>query len=64
MATVQFRVDEKLKNQASEIYEKLGIDLSSAIRMFMARSVMVKGIPFAMTLPDEEPDEKRSKKND
>ncbi len=31
---VQFRVDEKLKNEVSEIYEDLGLDLSSAIKLF------------------------------
>ena len=42
-----------LKLQASSIYEKLGIDLSSAIRMFLKRSVMVNGIPFSMILDEE-----------
>ena len=50
MAIVQFRVDDDLKMKASSVYEKLGIDLSSAIRMFLKRSVMVNGIPFSMVL--------------
>ena len=53
MAVVQLRVDDELKLQASSIYEKLGIDLSSAIRMFLKRSVMVNGIPFSMILDEE-----------
>ena len=53
MAIVQLRVDDELKLQASSIYEKLGIDLSSAIRMFLKRSVMVNGIPFSMVLSEE-----------
>ena len=53
MATtlVQFRIDDELKNQASAVYDALGIDLSTAVRMFLKRSVMVNGIPFNMTLP-------------
>lgn len=47
---IQFRVDDNLKNEAAAIYEKLGIDLSTAIRMFLKRSVMENGIPFPMTL--------------
>ena len=58
MAVVQFRVDDDLKLQASSVYEKLGIDLSSAIRMFLKRSVMVNGIPFSMVLDDKEYDSK------
>ena len=53
MATIQVRVDDDLKLQAASIYEKLGLDLSSAIRMFLKRSVSVKGIPFSMIIDDE-----------
>lgn len=53
MATtlVQVRVDDELKEQATNIYDALGIDLSTAVRMFLKRSVMVNGVPFNMTLP-------------
>ncbi len=53
MATtlVQVRVDDELKNQATAVYDALGIDLSTAVRMFLKRSVMVNGVPFDMTLP-------------
>lgn len=56
MATslVQIRVDNSLKERASTIYEGLGIDLSTAVRMFLKRSVLVGGIPFSMTLPRSE----------
>lgn len=56
MATsiVQFRIDDDLKNQATELYDRLGIDLSTAMRMFLKRSVTVNGIPFAMVLPRED----------
>ena len=55
MATsiIQCRIDDKTKIEATEIYDKLGIDLSTAIRMFLKRSVIVNGIPFDMTLPKE-----------
>ena len=46
MALLQIRVDEELKNQASSIYNELGIDLSTAVRMFLKKSVMEGGIPF------------------
>lgn len=55
MATsiVQFRIDDELKTQATEIYEKLGLDLSTALRIFLKRSVAVRGIPFSMTLDND-----------
>ncbi len=49
---VQFRVDGELKNEVSEIYNALGMDLPTAFRMFMVRSKMVRGIPFETTLPE------------
>ena len=56
MATtlVQVRIDDELKNQATAIYDALGIDLSTAVRMFLKRSVMVNGVPFSMTLPKKD----------
>lgn len=48
MGLIQLRVDDVLKEQATEVFENLGLDLSSAIRMFLKRSVMENGIPFLM----------------
>ena len=49
---LQLRVDDNLKREATEIYSQLGLDLPTAIRMFLTRSVQVKGIPFSMQLPE------------
>ena len=46
MAVLQVRVDDDLKNQASAIFNGLGIDLSTAIRMFLKKAVLERGIPF------------------
>ena len=50
---LQIRIDENLKRDASELYSQLGIDLPTAVRMFLLRSVQVQGIPFSMQLPTE-----------
>ena len=56
MATsvTQLRIDEDLKNQATAIFEQLGLDLPTAVRMFLKRTVIQNGIPFSMTLPKQE----------
>ena len=41
---IQFRADKALKQEVSEIYEKLGLDLPTAFRMFITRSK--KHYPF------------------
>ena len=46
MGVLQVRLDDELKNQAAAIYGELGIDLSTAVRMFFKKSVLVGGIPF------------------
>ena len=53
MATslLQVRVEDSLKDQSAAVFESLGIDTSTAVRMFLKRAVMENGIPFRMTLP-------------
>lgn len=51
-ALVQFRVDKDLRQEVTEIYEMLGMDFPTALRMFMARSRMERGVPFKTTLPE------------
>ena len=50
---VQFRVDRKLKQEVADIYEELGMDLPTAFRMFLTRSKLERGLPFAATLPED-----------
>ena len=50
-SVIQIRVDEALKTKASQIYTELGIDISTAIRMFLKRTIIENGIPFQMILP-------------
>ena len=51
---VQFRIDETTRIQAASICERLGIDLPTALRMFVSRLVQENGIPFSMKLDDDE----------
>jgi len=49
---IQVRVDDTLRQEATEIFEELGIDMSTAVRMFLKRTVKEKGLPFPMTTID------------
>lgn len=49
-ALVQIQVDDKLKSEVSAIYDRLGLDLSTAVRIFFKRTVAEQGIPFSMRL--------------
>ena len=52
MAMLQVRVDDNLKEQASILYDNLGMDLSTAVRMFLKKSIQVGGIPFEVIYDD------------
>jgi DNA-damage-inducible protein J len=46
--TIQVRVDDKLKTSADTLFSSLGLDTSTAIRMFLVASTEANGIPFAV----------------
>lgn len=47
----QVRIDEDLKKQAVELFNQLGIDMSSAMNIFLRQCVMRGGLPFAVEVP-------------
>jgi len=47
-------LDEGVKEQAKEIYKKYGVSLSEAINMFLVQSVLERGLPFEMKIPNDE----------
>jgi len=46
MSTLQIRIDKETKVLAKEIFESLGLDMSSGIKMYLRQVVINKGIPF------------------
>ena len=49
------RVEPKIKEQAEQVLEKLGIPMSNAVSMFLRQVVLQHGIPFELKLPKEMP---------
>lgn len=43
---IQVRIDEKLKKRVEKIFENLGLDTASAVRIFFMKVVQMGGIPF------------------
>jgi len=50
--TIQVRVDDKLKHSADMLFSSLGLDTSTAIRMFLVASLETNGIPFVVRRGD------------
>ena len=53
---LQLTIDSRLKEEASSMYAKLGLDLPTAIQIFLTRSVQLQDIPFVVQLADEDSD--------
>ena len=58
MATtnLNIRIDSDLKKQAEQIFSELGLNMSTALNVFLRQTVRSNGIPFEMRLdvPNEE----------
>ena len=46
--TIQVRVDDHLKDSADLLFASLGLDTSTAVRMFLIAAMEMGGIPFAV----------------
>ncbi len=46
MSTITVRVDDDLKKEAAALYKDLGMDMSTAITVFLKQSVKTQSIPF------------------
>ena len=50
--TIQIRVDDQLKESADTLFASLGLDTSTAVRMFLVAAMQAGGIPFAVMHSD------------
>jgi DNA-damage-inducible protein J len=47
-------LDAVMKQKAQDIFKQYGMGLSDAFNIFLSQSVMEKGIPFSIKIPNEE----------
>lgn len=50
---IQFRVENKVKKDATKLYEDLGLDLNTAIKLFLKKSIKMQKLPFSINDDDE-----------
>ena len=48
------RVEDTLYNEAKNIFSKFGLSFGDAVNIFLAKVAMEKGIPFDLSLPSKE----------
>ncbi len=53
MATTptQIRIDSVVKKQAATLFADLGMDISSAVNIFLRQCILHGGLPFSIELP-------------
>ena len=58
MATNKIRtniyIDKDIKEEAQKLFSTFNISLSDAINLFLTQSVLNKGIPFKIEIPNKE----------
>lgn len=53
-AVVRARIDRATKQEATELFQKMGITVSDAIRMMLVQAVAEKALPFDVRVPNAE----------
>lgn len=48
----QIRIDSDIKTQANKIFALLGLDMSSAVNLFLHQCVIRGGLPFNVEIPN------------
>ena len=48
--SMSIRVDNDIKEKAKKVFNALGLDMSTAVNVFLRRSVIENGLPFELTL--------------
>ncbi len=53
-AAVHSRIQPEIKERAEEILQRLGLSPTEAIRMFYTQITLRNGLPFDVSIPNEE----------
>ena len=48
-STITVRVEDKLKKEAGDVFREVGMDMSTAITIYLKQVVRTNGIPFPVT---------------
>ena len=64
MSQIAVRVDDQLKKEANALFNELGLDMSTAVKLFLKQSVLTKSIPFKLALDEYSKEEVEQAKKD
>ena len=55
VTNINIRVDSEIKTKAQELFASMGMDMTTAINVFLRKTILQKGIPFNVTTEPEKP---------
>lgn len=53
MAVINVRVNETTKKEVETLYKELGLNMSTAINLFLKKCLIEQGLPFELKLPNK-----------
>ena len=48
--SMNIRMDSEIKKQAQELFAQFGLDMTTAVNMFLRQAIRQRGIPFSIQL--------------
>lgn len=57
---INIRTDKEIKESAEKIFEQLGLNMTTAVNMFLRQTIRSNGIPFNLTLNTPNSDTKEA----
>lgn len=58
-ASVNIKMDEKVRDEAKLLFAQMGLDMTTAVNMFLLAAIREKGLPFSVTTVSNVIDEKK-----
>lgn len=50
--SISIRLDSEVKEQAQQVFSNLGIDMTTAINIFLRQAIQYQGLPFDVRLDE------------
>jgi len=60
---ITIRIDENTKKEAESVLDALGLNMTTAITVFLNKLIRVKGMPFDVTIEQDSPTKGRALQN-
>ena len=53
-ANINIRVDRDIKNKAQDVFSRIGLDMTTAINIFLRQAIRKNGIPFEVVSDNQQ----------